>query len=122
FTSFTLKNIISDKATTNYLLTGLIKCSGYGHSFQGNKRKDAYGNDCISYRCGCRKQKRECNNREIKRAYLEEFILQELEKNILNDEAIPVLSKALNEKMNNKNENNGELLKSLEQKLDKVNK
>ncbi|HBG4973252.1 TPA: recombinase family protein [Clostridioides difficile] len=110
------------KATTNYLLTGLIKCGECGHSFQGNKRKDAYGNDYISYRCGCRKQKRECNNREIKRDYLEGFILQELEKNILNDEAIPVLSKALNEKMNDKNESNEELLKSLEQKLDKVNK
>lgn len=110
------------KATTNYLLTGLIKCGECGHAFQGNKRKDAYGNDYISYRCGCRKQKRECNNREIKRDYLEEFILQELEKNILNDEAIPVLSKALNEKINDKNESNEELLKSLEQKLDKVNK
>lgn len=68
------------------------------------------------------KQKRECNNREIKRYYLEGFILQELEKNILNDEAISILSKALNEKMNDKNEINEQLLKSLEQKLDKVNK
>lgn len=63
---------------------------------KGNKRKDAYGKDYISYRCGCRKQKRECNNREIKRDYLEAFIFQELENNILNDEATPVLSKALN--------------------------
>ncbi|AWH78788.1 TPA: zinc ribbon domain-containing protein [Clostridioides difficile] len=76
----------------------------------------------VSYRCGCRKQKRDCNNREIKRDYLEEFILQELEKNILNDEAIPALSKALNEKLNYKNESNAELLKNLDQKLEKVNK
>ncbi|HGE7965940.1 TPA: recombinase family protein [Clostridioides difficile] len=110
------------KATTTYLLTGLIKCGECGHAFQGNKRKDSYGNEYVSYRCGCRKQKRECNNREIKRDYLEEFILQELEKNILNDEAIPILSKALNEKLNDKNESNAELLKNLEQKLDKVNK
>ena len=110
------------KATTTYLLTGLIRCGECGHAMQGNKRKDSYGNDYISYRCGCRKQKRECSNREIKRDYLEEFILQELENNILNDEAIPVLSKALNEKMNDKNESNAELLKNLEQKLEKVNK
>ena len=50
----------------------------------------------ISYRCGCRKQKRDCKNKEIKRDYLEEFVLTELEKHVLNDEAIPVLSKALN--------------------------
>ncbi|CEP83712.1 hypothetical protein [Paraclostridium sordellii] len=42
---------------------------------------------------------------------------------ILNDEAISVLSKALNEKMDDKNESNEELpIKGLEQKLDKVNK
>ena len=110
------------KATTLYLLTGLIRCGECGHAMQGNKRKDKYGNDYISYRCGCRKQKRDCNNKEIKRDYLEEFILQEIEKNILNDEAIPVLSKALNEKINDKTESNEELLKSLEQRLDKVNK
>ena len=35
---------------------------------------------------------------------------------ILNDEAIQVLSKALNENMNDKNKSNAELLKNLEQK------
>ena len=110
------------KATTTYLLTGIIRCGECGHAMQGNKRKDKYGNDYISYRCGCRKQKRDCKNREIKRDYLETFILQELEKNILNDDAIPVLSKALNEKLKESNDNNAELLKSLENKLEKVNK
>ena len=110
------------KATTTYLLTGIIRCGECGHAMQGNKRKDKYGNDYISYRCGCRKQKRDCKNREIKRDYLETFILQELEKNILNDNAIPALSKALNEKLKVSNDNNVELLKSLENKLDKVNK
>ena len=110
------------KATTTYLLTGIIRCGECGHAMQGNKRKDKYGNDYISYRCGCRKQKRDCKNREIKRDYLETFILQELEKNILNDDAIPVLSKALNEKLKESNDNNSELLKSLENKLEKVNK
>ena len=110
------------KATTTYLLTSIIRCGECSHAMQGNKRKDKYGNDYISYRCGCRKQKRDCKNREIKRDYLETFILQELEKNILNDDAIPVLSKALNEKLKESNDNNAELLKSLENKLEKVNK
>ena len=110
------------KATTTYLLTGIIVCGECGHAMQGNKRKDKYGNDYISYRCGCRKQKRDCKNREIKRDYLETFILQELENNILNDNAIPILSKALNEKLKESNDNNLELLKSLENKIEKVNK
>lgn len=110
------------KATTLYLLTGIIRCGECGHSMQGNKRKDKYENDYISYRCGCRKQKRDCNNREINRNYLEEFILTELEKHVLNDEAIPLLSKDLNERLKSKNKNNNEMLKSLELQLEKVNK
>ena len=89
---------------------------------QGNKRKDKYGNDYISYRCGCRKQKRDCKNKEIKRDYLEEFILTELEKHILNDEAIPVLSKELNERLKTKSNDNQEMLNNLRSKLEKVNK
>ena len=112
----------SHKATTLYLLTGIIRCGECGHAMQGNKRKDKYGNDYISYRCGCRKQKRDCTNREIKRDYLEEFILIELEKHILNDEAIPALSKELNERLKIKSNDNHEMLNNLRNKLEKVNK
>ena len=110
------------KATTFYLLTSLIRCGECGYSYQGNKRKDKYGNDYISYRCGCRKQKRDCNNKEIKRDYLEEFVLTELEKHVLNDEAIPALSNALNERLRSKSNNNQEMLDNLKNKLEKVNK
>ena len=112
----------SHKATTLYLLTGIIRCGECGHAMQGNKRKDKYNNDYISYRCGCRKQKRDCTNREIKRDYLEEFILIELEKHILNDEAIPALSKELNERLKIKSNDNHEMLNNLRNKLEKVNK
>lgn len=111
-----------NKATTTYLLTGLIKCGECGHAFQGNKRKDSYGNDYISYRCGCRKQKRECDNKEIRRDELEGFVLTELEKHVLNDDAIPALSKELNKKLQDKNHSNEEMLNSLRNKLTKVNK
>ena len=60
--------------------------------------------------------------KEIKRDYLEEFILTELEKHILNDEAIPVLSKALNERLKTKSNDNHEMLTNLRNKLEKVNK
>ncbi|EAA0009769.1 TPA: recombinase family protein [Clostridioides difficile] len=113
----------SHKATTSYLLTGLIKCGECGgYAMQGNKRKDKYGNDYISYRCGCRKQKRGCNNKEIKRDYLEEFVLTELEKHVLNDEAIPALSKELNERLKIKSNDNHDMLNNLRNKLEKVNK
>lgn len=112
----------SHKATTLYLLTGIIRCGECGYAMQGNKRKDKYGNDYISYRCGCRKQKRDCKNKEIKRDYLEEFVLTELEKHVLNDEVIPVLSKELNERIKTKSNDNKEMLNNLKNKLEKVNK
>ena len=112
----------SHKAITLYLLTGIIKCGECGHAMQGNKRKDKYGNDYISYRCGCRKQKRDCKNKEIKREYLEEFVLTELEEHVLNDNAIPALSKELNERFKTKSNDNHEMLNNLRNKLDKVNK
>jgi site-specific DNA recombinase len=92
------------------------------NAMQGNKRKDKYNNDYISYRCGCRKQKRDCTNKEIKREYLEEFVLTELEKHVLNDEVIPMLSKILNEKIKAKSNENKEVLDNLRIKLDKTNK
>ena len=112
----------SHKAITLYLLTGIIKCGECGHAMQGNKRKDKYGNDYISYRCGCRKQKRDCKNKEIKREYLEEFVLTELEEHVLNDNDIPALSKELNERLKTKSNDNHEMLNNLRNKLDKVNK
>ncbi len=112
----------SNKATTFYLLSGLVRCGECGYMYQGNKRYDSYKNEYVSYRCGCRKQKRDCNNKEIRRDELEEFVLTELEKNVLNDDAIPVLSKELNKRLQDKNNSNEEMLDSLRNKLTKVNK
>lgn len=112
----------TNKATTFYLLTGLVRCGECGHMYQGNKRLDSYRNEYVSYRCGCRKQKRNCDNKEIRRDELEEFVLTELEKHVLNDDAIPVLSKELNKKLQDKNNSNEEMLNSLRNKLTKVNK
>lgn len=112
----------ANKASTFYLLTGLVRCGECGHMYQGNKRYDSYKNVYISYRCGCRKQKRGCDNKEIRRDELEEFVLTELEKHVLNDDAIPALSKELNKKLQDKNKSNEEMLDSLKNKLTKVNK
>lgn len=112
----------SHKATTQYLLTGIIKCGECGYAMQGNKRKDKYNNDYISYRCGCRKQKRDCTNREIKRDLLEDFILKELEDKVLSDDKIPFIAKELNNKLQKNKVENEELLQNISLKLDKINK
>ena len=45
----------------------------------------------------------------------------ELEKHVLNDEAIPALSKSLNERLKIKSNDNHEMLINLRNKLEKVN-
>ena len=110
------------KATTFYLLTGIIRCGECNATMQGNKRLDKCRNEYVSYRCSCRKQKRDCDNKEIRRDELEEFVLTELEKHVLNDEAIPILSKELNERLKTKSNSNQEMLTNFRNKLDKVNK
>ncbi len=115
------KNQWAHKATAFYLITGLIKCE-CGATKQSNRRLDQYKNEYVLYRCSCRKQKQDCTNKEIKKDYLEEFVLTELEKHVLNDEAIPVLSGKLNERLKTKSNNNHEMLNNLRNKLEKVNK
>lgn len=58
----------------------------------------------------------------IKKYYLEEFVLIDLEKHVLNYKAIPDLSKELNERLKAKYNDNHEMLINLRNKLDKVNK
>lgn len=53
---------------------------------------------------------------------LGEFVLIELENYVLNYEAIPALSKELNERLKTKSNDNHEMLIHLRNKLDKVNK
>lgn len=67
----------------------------------GNRRKPKNKPLYASYRCGSKGQKRDCDNKEIRKEYLEEFVLSELEKNILNEKAIPVLVKKINQHMEN---------------------
>lgn len=91
---------------TSYLLAGLVKCS-CGSAMHGNrrraKRKTSSGitnkPEYVSYRCGCRKTKSSivCNNSEIRKEYLEEYILHELETHIFNDNSIKILTNKVNE-------------------------
>ncbi|MGL6167576.1 MAG: recombinase family protein, partial [Fusobacteriaceae bacterium] len=67
-----------------YLLSGLVKCE-CGHAMSGNvrraKRKNKSGTvnkpEYVSYRCGCRKTKSTivCDNSEIRKEYLEEYVM-----------------------------------------------
>lgn len=69
----------------------------------GLKEKPEY----ISYRCGCRKNKSSiiCDNPEIRKEYLEEYILHELENSILEPNIIEALSEKVNNYLNEDKQN-----------------
>jgi site-specific DNA recombinase len=112
----------ANKAKEQYLLTGLIYCGECGTAMQGNKRNPKGRQGYASYRCGCRLMKRMCDNKEIKREYVEEFVLSGLEKNILNDTAIPILVKRINAKLKEDSEKGNDSIILIENELNEINK
>ncbi|MFF2157804.1 hypothetical protein ACFVVQ_21140 [Paenibacillus chitinolyticus] len=113
------------KAKEVYLLRGLIVCDeslervGIRYSMMGNikfsgRNKLKY----VTYRCGNSDRTKEWNNPEIRREYIESYIISQWQEKIFNEEAIPLLAKQLNDYPNSKQSNvKGErkrLAKSLE--------
>lgn len=109
---------------TMYLLSGIVKCS-CGSSMHGNKRRAKRRTNSglkekpeyISYRCGCRKNKSSiiCDNPEIRKEYLEEYVLNELENSVLEPNIIQALSEKVNDYLN-EDEKNITRIKEVSQK------
>lgn len=81
-----------------YLLSGLIYCGhcekvhGQEFSMVGSvkycgRNKSKY----VTYRCGNKDRSKSCASKEIRREYIESFVMEQLETNIFCDEAIPLL-------------------------------
>lgn len=84
------------KAKELYLLSGLIFCGECGHRMQGNMRFGGRNKlKYVSYKCGGRDNCKSCDNKEIRREYIESFVLSEMERLIFNDKAIPKLIEKL---------------------------
>ncbi|MEM1485549.1 recombinase family protein [Oscillospiraceae bacterium PP1C4] len=92
------RNAGSFKAKEMYLLSGLIYCGECGYAMHGNARYPAPDRPkLVTYRCSHRDNNLSCNNKEIKRDDVENFVIDQLQKYMFNDEIIPKLTKNLNE-------------------------
>ncbi|WP_243277776.1 zinc ribbon domain-containing protein [Clostridium yunnanense] len=71
----------------------------------GNRRKPKDKLLYVSYRCGCGKRTSSnvCDNKEIRKDYIEEYVLTELEARIFNYKAIPILVEGINENLRRQN-------------------
>lgn len=91
------------KAKEIYLLSGLLFCGECGASLSGNtrlcgRRKSKYA----SYRCSNRAQHKGCINKEIKKEYLESYVLDELYQKLFSGESVQKLAVMLTDYSNNK--------------------
>lgn len=85
-------------AKENYLLSGLVVCGECGHAMTGNMRYSGRNKTkYASYKCSYRANNKACKNKEIRKEYLEQFVLSEMQRLIFNDSAIPKLVEKLND-------------------------
>ena len=88
----------SFKAKETYLLSGLIFCGECGEAMHGNRHLDGRKkSNYSSYRCHGRENKRGCKNREIRRDYIDSFVLDELYKRLFSKISLQKLTEMLND-------------------------
>lgn len=86
------------KAKNVYLLSGLIRCGICGDTYQGNSRYSGRGWKYVSYRCARRtKLRTACGNRELGSSIVEEFVLHELGRKLLNERTMAQLTRRLDD-------------------------
>lgn len=89
-----------NKAITQYLLTGKIKCGQCGFAMVG-KNGGTWGNKkrYDYYICNNRERTRQCDAKMIRRDIIERQVLEELEKRVLNPGVFPALATELKKGM-----------------------
>ena len=107
------------KAREIYLLSGLIVCGECDEGMYGNTRicgrnKSRYS----SYRCYGSANKRGCKNKEIRREYVDNYVLDELYEKLFSNYSIQKLTAMLNEYNNKIASESDSELKRIEKALE----
>ena len=81
-----------------YLLSGLIFCGECGRSMCGNVRTNGRrSGNYASYRCSRRHNKQGCHNKEIRRDYIDNYVLDELYNRLFSKVSLKNLTEMLND-------------------------
>ncbi len=85
----------SSKAKEVYLLSGKIVCGECGFAMSGDKRHAGRNKSLlVTYRCSGRKSKNTCKNKEIRREYIEAYVLDTLSEYLFSDRLIEKIAAA----------------------------
>lgn len=92
------------KAKELYLLSGLIVCGeclknhGHEYALMGNTKHSGRNKlKYVTYRCGNRDRTKQCSNKELRREYIESYVVSQLYEKIFNEHSIPQLARQLAE-------------------------
>ena len=90
------------KAKELYLLSGLIVCGeclknhGHEYALMGNTKHSGRNKlKYVTYRCGNRDRTKQCTNKELRREYIESYVISQLYEKIFNERSIPQLARQL---------------------------
>lgn len=113
----------SYNAKKPYLLSGLVVCEECGGSLCGNSRTGGKTTSMYrSYRCSSKtnKKTKACNCKEIRKEYIENYVLDELSEIIFNEDSIKVLLDKMNEHNKSKLASVNKQIKDCRKKLSKL--
>ncbi|MBF0548322.1 MAG: recombinase family protein [Candidatus Riflebacteria bacterium] len=111
------------KAKAIYLLSGIVLCGKCGHSFHANGRIGGRNRTkYYTYRCSHRaSNKDKCDNKEVNRTYLEDFVLSELQRVLFNERRIGNLARRLNEYQVKTRMDNSKEVEKVQKELSSIN-
>jgi site-specific DNA recombinase len=117
------KNSGRYKTRRIYLLTGLIRCGECGSAMYGKSHIDGrHGREYLSYACSGRKYKKICHNQEIRKEYIESYVLKQLQVNLFSEHSIKKLSSMLSDYNKRLKEKSDTEYNSAMQDLGEINK
>lgn len=112
---------ISDKNRDRqkYLLSGLVFCGKCGSPMHANRRKK----DCqLTFRCNRKVQNIDCTAKEINMAYLEAYVLDELQRNIFSFSRVNAIMKLIEDYTNSLDSEAEECANEIQAELKEIQK
>lgn len=113
----------ANKAKVNYLLSGKMYCSQCGALLSGHTAKDGRNKHEYSrYHCGTRRRAGNCDLKAINKDFIENLVIKDLQKNLLNPISIQSLADQVIEYYENMKKTDTVDVKSFQRKSSEVQK
>lgn len=113
----------SNRAKEIYLLSGKIACGECSSAYASNKKMTGRNKKLhVTYRCTGRQMKHICPNKEIRREYIEAFVLDMLAQYVFDDKIIPKIAAEYRKYQINKNSDIVKTRDNLSKRLNELKK